>query len=289
MLLLGLTLGGGQLVSAGLFTQLLSDIGPDQLTDYSWSFSPNWDNENGVPGDPKKGDIIVGVARLHKVNGTPTTPPNQSSDGWESLAWVVFAFQIEQIITESGVTTLKHGPVTNDEYNDYKLKNLLGESGLDDNAMIALLELAEPIGSSQYLQDDHYGTPNNISKVISDLAKDGTWIATFGKKDSVGSVEVEISRSGGIEFINLLLLDSNPALPLVWHPIVDTWEMVDNKTKGGSGYLTVSNPDIRDGKVVFTDSGTLWAHATPEPASLIGLLTLGASAGGITLLRRRRK
>jgi hypothetical protein len=282
-LLLGvmLMLVVSQWVDAGLFVTYLNmnANGEDELlTDYSWGLSPTI-----ADGALKKGDIIYGLARLHDVNGY--VPIQNGEPNWRTRAWIAFAFQITRITPD----WIYHGPVP--VGSGYSLNELLGvDVGSGAGAMLTLIELADTSGglaASQYLTNAQFESGDLISAMTGlkgmFSSNQATWLASYGKNgglristtfvpDGVGQVKsseyfklplVAVGPGAGSWTASLLALDKD----------ITVWAQVD--ANGMTG--------------LFKDSGIIVLRAVPEPSSVLGLLTLSLSAGGLGFLRRRRK
>ena len=276
----GLQASGG--VVSSLLTQY--NASDDTLTDYSWGARPDPD---GAPG------VVVGLARLDKVNGFITHPSNQEN---QALGWLLFAFEVDKV--ENGL--VYHKPL--DANSSYHPKNLLSSlasaSDIGDNAMLVLLERNAPptgdlldlVGNTFYPWDAS-GNPDPVDLIdaigVLNNSATTTWLASFGITQDGDYLTLDAWVGGKYktyEDISLSLVSDNPNDSIVFKQGAINFAY----TRPNTGSINVSRNTPDDGATMFYDSGVLYVNAVPEPTSVVALLGLGSMAVASYVARRRK-
>jgi len=250
----------------------------DQLQDRSWANTSD------------DGTEVYGLARIDKINSLNYTPNNS--------VWMVFSFRVTGTFTFNASQHpaylspyngwLAHGAPTANTIN-----SLLGVTGTDPRAMVALVELnSSPTGALASLQDD---IPANLTAAFTQLKSlisggQAKWIASFGIVDPYDVVLVgPFANYEASELIALSIVATNGANLNDFKPLfsVQANDPVVYPNYEFASFRFIKVTDQGGGQ--YTDQGTVIVNYVPEPSSVLGLIGVGLSGVGVHLARRRRK
>lgn len=272
------------MANAGIVTSLLSadNTTNDQVQDKSLGYVLDLDSNGKIDS----GDIGWGLIRIDKIENVNVG----------NKVFIVYAAQVS-----SDSSPFTHTFV--DEFEAYSLKSILGATvgapidySIGIGPLAVLLETPADItitgldfdGSSNTLK------PSQLKAAIQTAFASAQLIATFGLKDPQDYFQLTGSGSTLNQELELSVLQSFVGPVTDWKALFDPFgldgqDWTDNEVAIKPGTLEVLDVKNDEGRYFTTaDSGTYHVNYVPEPASMIGLVSLGLAGAGLGFTRRRK-